>query len=117
MTTLDVAVPLFTNGLKTLDHILTKAEEFAKTKNINVDTEFAPARLIADQLPLTFQVQNATKAVKVNLNRLTGITYEPFVDNEKTFQDLHRRIEVTLELLASIRKEEYVGKDDEIVEL
>jgi hypothetical protein len=83
-TTLDdVVVPTFTKGLKTLDHILTKAEECAKEKGIDANAVFPAARLIEDQNPLTFQVQNVTKTVKVTLGRLTGVQSRPFEDKRR----------------------------------
>jgi hypothetical protein len=113
----DIAVPTFTNGLKTLDHILTKAEEYAKTKGLDANAVFAGARLIEDQNPLTFQVQNATKTVKTTLGRLTGVQYEPFVESEKTFEDLHKRIQDTLDLLQSIKPGAYAKKEEEQVDM
>ena len=96
------AITTFAGGLKTLDHILTKAEDFAKESGLDPDTEYAPARLIEDQLPLTFQVQNATKTIKVYLDRLTGITFKGFEDTETTFKELHGRISTAAKLLEEV---------------
>ena len=115
-TTLDeVVIPTFTNGLKTLDHILKKAEEFAKTKGIDLKT-FPTARLIEDQNPLSFQVQNATKTVKVTLARF-GVQSEPFEDNEFTFEDLHARIKVALDLLKSVESGAYKEHEENVVDV
>lgn len=102
-TLYEVAVPTFTRGLKTLDHILTKAEEYAKEKGIDADAEYIQARLIEDQLPLLFQVQNSTRSVKTYVDHLTGVATEPFENNEKTFAELHARISVALELLKTVQ--------------
>ncbi|EFX04981.1 helix-turn-helix-domain containing protein type [Grosmannia clavigera kw1407] len=103
ITLYDVAVPTFTRGLKTLDHILTKAEEYAKEKGIDADAEFIQARLIEDQFPLLFQVQNSTRNVKTYVDHLTGNISEPFTNSEKTFAELHTRISATLELLKTVK--------------
>ncbi|OAA60213.1 helix-turn-helix-domain containing protein type [Niveomyces insectorum RCEF 264] len=101
-STYDVAVPVLTRGLQTLDHVLHKAEAYAKEKGLEVDAVFPQARLIEDQNPLVFQVQNATKTVRNYVNHLTGQEVAAFEDNEKTFADLHARIQVALELLKKV---------------
>ena len=101
----DVAVPVFTRGLKTFDHVLNKAEAYAKEKGIDANADFVQARLIEDQLPLVFQVQVASKTVRNYVVHLTGEEVPVFDDNEKTFADLHARIKATLELLEKVTPE------------
>ncbi|KAF9871863.1 hypothetical protein CkaCkLH20_10797 [Colletotrichum karsti] len=112
----DATIPTFTKGLKTFDHILTKAAEHAKANGVDVNT-YAEARIIEDQLPLTFQVQNATKTVKTNIGRLTGVELEPFENKEKTFEDLHKRIKETLDLLSKVDVAAINAKADAEVDL
>lgn len=112
----DATIPTFTKGLKTFQHILTKAEEHAKANGVDVNT-YAEARIIEDQLPLTFQVQNATKTVKTNIGRLTGVELEPFENKEKTFADLHARIKETLDLLSKVDAATVNAKASSEVEL
>lgn len=117
-TTLDdVVVPTFTQGLKTLDHIITKAEEYAKSKGLDANEVFPGARLIEDQNPLTFQVQNATKIVKITLDRLTGVPSQPFEDRENTIEDLHKRIGLALELLKKITPGSYAQQETKEIDL
>ncbi|KAK7420581.1 hypothetical protein QQZ08_010340 [Neonectria magnoliae] len=97
----DTIVPTLIKGLTTFDHVLSKAEEYAKEKNQDVNA-FASARLIEDQLPLSFQVQNATKAVQVAIGRLTGTEPTFFENNEKTVDDLRKRIKKTLDEVNAI---------------
>lgn len=113
----DLIIPTFINGLRTLDHVLTKAEEFAKEKGLDANQVFPEARLIEDQLPLTFQVQNASKAVQVNIGRLTGVEPELFENNEKTIEDLHKRIEKTLDLLKKVKPEDVNSREDALVDV
>ncbi|KAL0932642.1 uncharacterized protein CTRU02_211605 [Colletotrichum truncatum] len=112
----DAVIPTFIKGLKTFDHILTKAEEHAKANGVDVNT-YAEARIIEDQLPLTFQVQNATKTVKTNLVRLTGVELEPSENTEKTVADLHKRIQETLDLLSKVDAATVNAKGDDEVDL
>ncbi|TDZ16004.1 hypothetical protein Cob_v011034 [Colletotrichum orbiculare MAFF 240422] len=101
VTVYDAVIPTFIKGLKTFDHILTKAEDHAKANGVDVNT-YSEARLIEDQLPLTFQVQNATKTVRTNIARLTGTEPELLENKEKTVEDLHKRIQDTLDFLSKV---------------
>ncbi|KAH8588794.1 hypothetical protein B0O99DRAFT_524365 [Bisporella sp. PMI_857] len=115
LTLYDATVPTFIKGLKTFDHLLTKAEEFAKEKGIDVST-IPQWRLIEDQLPFAFQVQNASKAAQVGVNRLTGVESAAFENNEKTIEDLRKRIQKTLELLKTVDAKTANARGDEKVD-
>lgn len=97
----DTFVPTLIRGLGTFEHILNQAEVYAKEKGEDVNS-YVEARLIPDQLPLAFQVQNATKAAQVAIGRLTGTEPALFENNEKTIADLKVRIQKTLEQLKAI---------------
>ncbi|KPM43436.1 hypothetical protein AK830_g3121 [Neonectria ditissima] len=97
----DTIVPTLLKGLASLDHVLAKAEEYAKGKNQDVNA-FVSARLIEDQLPLSFQVQNASKAAQVAVGRLTGTEPTFFESNEKTVDDLRKRVQKTIDSLKAI---------------
>ncbi|KXH60272.1 hypothetical protein CSAL01_03092 [Colletotrichum salicis] len=116
VTVYDAVIPTLTKGLKTFDHILTKAEEHAKVNNVDANT-YPEARLVEDQLPLTFQVQNATKTVKTNISRLTGVDLEPYENTENTIADLHKRIKDALELLGQVDAATVNAKADSQVDL
>ncbi|GKT67066.1 helix-turn-helix-domain containing protein type [Colletotrichum tofieldiae] len=116
LTVYDAVIPVFIKGLKTFDHILNKAEEHAKANNVDANT-YPEARLVEDQLPLTFQVQNATKTVKTNIARLTGVELEPFENKEKTIEDLHKRIQEALDLLSKVDAAAVNAKADNEVDL
>ncbi|KAF4468810.1 helix-turn-helix-domain containing type [Fusarium albosuccineum] len=113
----DLIIPTFTKGLQTYDHILGKAEEFAKEKGLNADEVFPQARLVEDQLPLTFQVQNTTKAIQTTVGRLTGVEPTFFENNEKTIAELRQRIQKTLDLLKTVKPEDVNSREDTLIEL
>jgi uncharacterized protein len=117
VTLYDAVVPTLTKGLKTFDHILTKAEEHVKAKGLDADAELPQARLVEDQNPLVFQVQNATRTVKVTLDRLTGKESAPYENTEKTLQDLHARINDALGLLEAADADVINGRGAEQVEV
>jgi hypothetical protein len=112
----DVVIPTFTKGLKTLDHILTKAEEYSKVQGLDVNA-LVQARLIEDQLPFIFQVQNTTKTFNTTLGRLTGVESQPFEDKEKTFEDLHKRVQEALDLLVSVKHDAAQSQEDKEIDL
>ncbi|KAK2028655.1 hypothetical protein LX32DRAFT_618658 [Colletotrichum zoysiae] len=116
VTVYDAVIPLFIKGLKTFDHLLTKAEEYAKANNVDANT-YPEARLVEDQLSLTFQVQNATKTVKMNIASLTGVEFEPFENKEKTIEDLHKRVQEALDLLGKVDAATVNAKADDQVDL
>jgi hypothetical protein len=113
----DLVLPTFTKGLNTLNHILTVAEEHAKSHNLDPDVEYPSARLVDDMLPLSFQVQNATKTVRVALARLEGKEDQPWEDNEKTIADLKARVEKALAVIKGVDRGVVDERADELVGL
>ncbi|KAF5023276.1 hypothetical protein F66182_4657 [Fusarium sp. NRRL 66182] len=108
----DLVIPTFTRGLKMYHHILTKAEEYAKEKGLNADQEFVQAKLVEDQLPLLFQVQNTTNIAHITVGRLTGAEPRAFENNEKTLAELRVRVQNTIDLLKSVKPEDVNSRED-----
>lgn len=116
MPVLEAVLPLFIHGLETYDHILAQTEAYAKEKSLNVD-DFFGARLVEDQLPFSFQVQNTTSLTQINVGRLIGEDITPFDKDEKTFADLQARVKKTLDFLKGVDKTKAEGKEDSNVDL
>jgi hypothetical protein len=112
----DVIIPTFINGLKTLDFILSKAEEYAKENGIDAE-DFPSSTLIADQLPLKFQIQNATRIAANMGARLGGIELLVFENTEETMADLHGRIQTSLALLEKVDSAVTPAHEDDELEL
>ena len=117
LTLSQIILPAFSKGLKTLDHIITRAEQHAASKGQDPNVEYPNARLIDDMNPFTFQVQNATKAVRVTLSRILGQELEAWSDDEKTVADLHKRIGLALKLINAVDAIKVDERAAEIVEL
>ncbi|KAK3995914.1 hypothetical protein QBC44DRAFT_318751 [Cladorrhinum sp. PSN332] len=100
LTLSSLTISTFTSGLNTLEHILKQAQEHASTQSIDADSTFPSARLIQDQLPLTFQVQTTTSTVRKVLARLQGQEDKPWEDKESTFAELFERIEKARKVIA-----------------
>ncbi len=116
LTLSEVSLPVFTKGLNTLTHILTKAEEFAKEKGENADA-YVTASLAPDMKPLSFQIQVCSNTIKKSIWRLTGEEAESWNDDESTIEQLKARIQKTLDLLNKADPKSVDGKEDEVVEL
>ncbi|KUI66070.1 hypothetical protein VM1G_02488 [Cytospora mali] len=104
-------------ALDTLEAILNEAQAHAKKNGIDIDTEYVPARLCEDMLPLSFQIQVISNTLKKAVFRLTGAGAEAWEDNETTFDQLFARVKKTKELVKSVKPEDINGKEGETVEV
>ncbi|KAK4231618.1 hypothetical protein QBC38DRAFT_354582 [Podospora fimiseda] len=117
ITLSSLTLSTFSTGLQTLTHILQKAQSHATSQSLDPDTNYPSARLIEDQLPLTFQIQNATTTIRKTLNRLQGIQDQPWEDTETTFAELFERIEKAKKVIEGSDKEKIDERAGEEVEL
>lgn len=101
-----VAVPIFIRNLRVLQKILEKGQ----ARSIATDT-----RLVADMLPLSFQVQVACDTAKFHAVRVGGIENVVMEDKEKTFPELIERISTTLKLLETVKPDSMDGKEDQFI--
>lgn len=106
----DFSVPLFSQALHTMAHQLKKAEAYAERKKFDTKA-LADARLIADMLPLTRQIQIACDNAKGPVARLAGIEAPKHEDNETTFAELQARIAKTLDFIKSVKPEQFAGAE------
>lgn len=112
----DVSVPVFSERLRALALILTKAEANAAERKIDPQV-FLTARLAPDMLTFTKQVQIATDHAKGAPSRLAGREVPRYEDNEATFAELQARLAKTSELLATFKPAEFEGSEDRMVTL
>lgn len=70
------------------------------------------ARLAADMLPLTRQIQIASDAVKGFGARVAGIEVPSFADTESTFAELQARIKKTIDFLNTLKAEQIDGGEE-----
>src|SRR6201999_1995759 len=110
------SVPAYGQMLKTLSHVLKKAEDYGEAKKIAPNV-LVNARLYPDMAPLSKQIQIATDQVKGGLSRLAGQEPPSWPDEEKTFADLHARVKKAQDFLATISQEKIDGSEDRDVTL
>lgn len=95
----ELVLSTFSNGLKTLTHLLEVAEEHASSQGLSADAEYPDARLIEDMKPFSFQIQEATTAVNYALAGLQVTELQPWADEETTMAELKERIAKAQRLL------------------
>lgn len=104
----DVSVPIFTLSLTNLSAILDKAASHGEAKKL--DPQVIPqARLIADMLPLSAQIQIACDTAKGAAARLAGVEVPKHEDTEATLAELKMRVAKTLDFIKTIKPEQLQG--------
>jgi uncharacterized protein len=106
----DFTVPAFERALTNLSNQLDKAKAFATQKKFDFKA-LAEARLIADMLPLTSQIQIASDNAKGCVARLAGIDAPKYEDNETTYEELKARLAKTLDFISSVKREQFAGAE------
>lgn len=106
----DVSIPVFTLSLSNLSAILDKAANHAETKKIDSKT-MPQARLIADMLPLSAQIQIACDNAKGAAARLAGVEVPKHEDTEATLAELKARVAKTLDFIKTIKPEQLQGAE------
>lgn len=135
LTTYDLTVPIFVRNLEQLVACLKKGEEWAKDNNkdpqVLVDAsiiddmkvrsnlpsslhvpayDFFPRLTITHtQQPLTFQIQSCCNTSKAVLPRIGGEEAVSVEDNETTLSQLLARLESTIKILRSAKKDKFLA--------
>lgn len=108
--------PAFGQMLKTLSHILKKAEEHCEAKKIDPSV-LVNARLYPDMAPLVRQIQIATDQVKGSFSRIAGKEIPSWPDEEKTFADLQARVKKAQDFLAGVDAKEIDGRENHDIKM
>ncbi|WP_188608855.1 DUF1993 domain-containing protein [Chelatococcus reniformis] len=112
----ELSVPVLIRGLGVLSHYMVRAAAFAETRGID-PAELADARLAADMLPLTGQIQRASDTAKNGVARLTGTQAPSFADTETTLAELKERLDKTIAYLETLTPEQFAGADERSIAL
>jgi hypothetical protein len=110
------SVPVLVRGLTSLQAILGKAEAHAAEKQIDPSV-FIGARHFPDMLPLLRQVYITTDTAKGCAARLAGVEPPKFDDVEVTFEDLHARIQKTIDYLKEFNAAQIDGSEERSITL
>ncbi len=112
----EASVPVFIHGLANLAAILGKAKDHVDAKKIEPEALLG-LRLFPDMFPLTRQVQVAADLAKGPAARLANIERPVYEDTEKSFEQLHTRIEKTIAFLKTLKPEQIDGSEDREIKL
>ena len=105
------SVPRFSNTLKSLSEILTKAQAHAEARKID-PAVLLGARLYPDMFAFTRQVQIACDGPKGCVARLAGIEVPKHEDFETTFPELQQRIAKVVSFIESVPAEKIDGSEE-----
>jgi len=112
----EASIPVFTLSLTNLAAILDKAASHGEAKK--VDPKVMPqARLIADMLPLSAQIQIACDTAKGAAARLAGVEVPKHADTETTLAELKARVAKTLDFIKTIKPDQLQGAESREVVL
>ncbi|WP_454873967.1 DUF1993 domain-containing protein [Paraburkholderia xenovorans] len=110
------SLPVLIRGLTNLQVILGKAEAHAATKQIEPSV-FTSGRLAPDMLPLTRQVYIASDTAKGCAARLAGVEAPKYEDFEQTFEELHARLQKTIDYLKEFKPAQIDGSEEHEITL
>ena len=110
------SVPVFRQMLGSLSSLLHKAEAHAKANCMDVN-ELLEASLAPDMFSFTRQIQIACDHAKGCAARLAGVDNPKFEDTEKTVAELQERIRKTLEIVNSVKPDQFAGAEDRDIQL
>ncbi|ESQ90036.1 hypothetical protein ABAC460_09725 [Asticcacaulis sp. AC460] len=104
------SVPIVLRALTNLKTILGKAEAWAAERNVKEETVLN-ARLALDMLPLARQIQIASDNAKGVAARLGNVENPSYSDDEKTFAELHERLQKTIDFIKSVPEAGFEGSE------
>ncbi len=108
------SVPRIENMLKSLLHILDKAEKHAVDKKWN-EAALTQFRLYPDMLPMAKQVQIASDTAKGVLARLAGVEAPVYEDNEQSLAELKERVNKTIAYVQGFTPAQIDGTEDKAI--
>jgi len=106
----DATIPVYQQGLKTLLHLLDKAEEHACSHNMDVST-LIDASLAPDMFDFKKQIQIACDMAKGGAMRLSGQDVPAHPDTETTVDDLRVRIQKALAVVNGVTREQFADAE------
>ena len=110
------SAPVFVRALTNLAGVLKKGEAHAQAKKVEPDA-LLQQRLIFDMLPLVKQVQIACDMATRGAARLAGVEPQSFEDNEKTFAEVHARIDRAIAYIKTFKPEQIDGSEGRAIHL
>ncbi len=112
----DQSIARMSHMLQNLDNIVSRAETYSQANDIE-PSALLQARLFPTMRNFIFQVQVTTDIAKGCAARLAGTDMPKWSDEEETFADVHARIKMSLDFLATFKPEQFEGSETREFEL
>lgn len=103
---------IYSKGLGTLDHILTKGAEFAAAQGVS-EADMLEWRLIDDMNPLRFQAMVPINFAKQWIARAAGVAVPDDIAPDLDLAGLRAEIANAKAYLATLQAAQFDGRDDE----
>jgi len=104
-------VDLYSKGLATLDHVLTKGAEFAAAKGVS-DADMLEWRLVDDMNPLRFQAFVVINFAKQWTARAAGLPVPADIPSDLDLKGIKAAIAEARSFLAGLKAEQFEARDD-----
>ncbi len=111
-----VLLALTKNNLKTLQHLLDKAEAYVKDKGIE-ESALLTVKLAPDMFDFTRQIQIATDDARRNLRLLAGKEHIRMEDTENTIAELRKRITASQTIVDELTLSDFESADERHITL
>lgn len=112
----DASIPVYKRGLRTMLHLLTRAEEHAQANGVDINA-LLNAKLAPDMFDFKKQIQIATDHAKGGAARLAGVEPPKFLDNETSVAELRVRVQAILDYVDSLDAALFDGAEDRDIQL
>ena len=112
----DLSVAEMRHALRNLSGILDKA--IAHVSDTGMDAnELLQAKLAPDMRDFTFQIQVATDVARRGIARLAGTEAPSWADEEKSLEELKRRVQNALDYFEAFKPEQFDGADQRDIQV
>jgi hypothetical protein len=115
VSTYDLVIPQFINGLRSLKSILEKTQNYCTEKKVDPAVALG-SRLAIDQFNFCRQVQITTDIAKGAASRLSKKENMTLEDSEKNLEELIARVEKTILFMEKFRPEDFSKAQEVVVE-
>jgi hypothetical protein len=112
----DIAITEAINRIGALKSIMLKVVQQGQGRGASGAAILGLA-LADDMYPLLKQLQVVTDLSKGAVGRLTDVEMPIYEDNEATMDEVYARLDKTVAFLKTVKREDFDGADDKIVEM
>lgn len=112
----EITVPMFRQTLAAFSAVLDKAEAHCRANDVD-PAAFLEKRLAPDMYTLAMQVQRASTHAAQCVAKLARVDTPQHADDEKTFDELRRRIAATREFIGAFKPGQFDGAEAREVEI